>query len=323
MTSCRSDLPESEGIQSNCAALLLSGGGNRCFFHLGVIRVLLDNALLPKIISGSSAGSLIAALAGTRAEPELRRLLRSKSGLEALAEGWNDDAVTMERYAESLDAIIPDVTFAEALEISGRAVNISLTEPDGPGGLICGPATTPDMLVRDAVVASCAVPGVFDPVAVRERKGGRVRPFRKGTQWSDGSFFADVPVDEIKRTFGVRKAIVSMVNPIVRPFLSDKPHPRGIMHQILAQSIKLSTLGWLGLSRACALPVPRAYEGFDTAYRVVSQSYTGDLTLMPSKRFVSLRAIMQKPTFRAIRSLAADGEARTRARLPELRALAA
>ncbi|MEM6544150.1 MAG: DUF3336 domain-containing protein, partial [Pseudomonadota bacterium] len=40
------------------SALLLSGGGVLGFYHLGVVKTLLEQNLLPRVISGSSAGAL-------------------------------------------------------------------------------------------------------------------------------------------------------------------------------------------------------------------------------------------------------------------------
>ncbi|WVM94153.1 DUF3336 domain-containing protein [Halopseudomonas pachastrellae] len=42
-------------------ALMLSGGAVLGFFHTGVLKALFDQGLLPEIISGSSAGSILAA----------------------------------------------------------------------------------------------------------------------------------------------------------------------------------------------------------------------------------------------------------------------
>eukprot|EP01147_Barroeca_monosierra_P004047 gene4047-8439_t len=53
------------------SALLLSGGGGFGIFHLGVVRVLHQQGLLPRVISGSSAGSLMASLICTRTDEEL------------------------------------------------------------------------------------------------------------------------------------------------------------------------------------------------------------------------------------------------------------
>ena len=58
-------------------ALVLSGGGSFGSFHLGVIKALLDASLLPRVLSGSSAGAIVAALVGTRTREELKELFES------------------------------------------------------------------------------------------------------------------------------------------------------------------------------------------------------------------------------------------------------
>ena len=56
-------------------ALCLSGGATRAYLHYGVAKAMLDQDLLPDIITGTSGGALVAALLGTRTDSELRRLL--------------------------------------------------------------------------------------------------------------------------------------------------------------------------------------------------------------------------------------------------------
>ncbi len=56
-------------------ALLLSGGGTFGLLHAGVIKVLWEQKLLPKIISGSSAGSIVAAMVCTRTDKETHFLM--------------------------------------------------------------------------------------------------------------------------------------------------------------------------------------------------------------------------------------------------------
>ena len=43
--------------------------------HFGVIKAFVDADLLPRVITGTSAGGLVAALAGTRTDAELKALL--------------------------------------------------------------------------------------------------------------------------------------------------------------------------------------------------------------------------------------------------------
>ena len=47
------------------SALMLSGAGALGPFHIGVTKALLEQGLLPDVISGSSAGSFVAAVIGT------------------------------------------------------------------------------------------------------------------------------------------------------------------------------------------------------------------------------------------------------------------
>src|SRR3989338_8040485 len=45
-------------------ALLLSGGASLGMYHFGVVKALWERKLLPRIISGASAGSIVACLVG-------------------------------------------------------------------------------------------------------------------------------------------------------------------------------------------------------------------------------------------------------------------
>ena len=67
------------------SALLLSGGATLGLYHLGVVKCLFEYNLLPRIFSGSSAGSLMAALVCTRTDEELPVIFDPKNiNLEAI-----------------------------------------------------------------------------------------------------------------------------------------------------------------------------------------------------------------------------------------------
>jgi predicted acylesterase/phospholipase RssA len=53
------------------SALLLSGGITLGMYHLGVVKALHTNGLLPRVISGSSAGSIVAAIVGSTTDDEM------------------------------------------------------------------------------------------------------------------------------------------------------------------------------------------------------------------------------------------------------------
>src|SRR3989338_1124212 len=53
------------------SALLLSGGASLGMYHFGVIKALWERKLLPRIISGASAGSIVACLVGVMKDEEM------------------------------------------------------------------------------------------------------------------------------------------------------------------------------------------------------------------------------------------------------------
>lgn len=60
-------------------ALLLSGGAALGFYHVGVVKCLMENGLMPRVIGGASAGSILCAMVGTRTDEEcMRDLLEAK-----------------------------------------------------------------------------------------------------------------------------------------------------------------------------------------------------------------------------------------------------
>lgn len=56
-------------------ALCLSGGAIMGLYHFGVIKTLYEENLLPKIVTGSSAGSLVASLLCTRKYDEIPNVI--------------------------------------------------------------------------------------------------------------------------------------------------------------------------------------------------------------------------------------------------------
>jgi hypothetical protein len=57
------------------SSLCLSGGASFGYYHVGVVKAFLDAGLLPRVIAGTSAGGLVAALVCTRKDDELKALL--------------------------------------------------------------------------------------------------------------------------------------------------------------------------------------------------------------------------------------------------------
>jgi NTE family protein len=144
----------------------MSSGFFGFFAHAGVVLALEEAGLLPSRVSGSSAGALVAGAhaAGLPARAltaELERLERSHfwdpGPLYGIPQGG---LLRGELFARRLEALLPVRTFAECrvpVTVSVFDVLARRTEVVDEGEL------------ASAIVASCAVPGLFRPV----RRGGR------------------------------------------------------------------------------------------------------------------------------------------------------
>lgn len=107
-----------------------------------------------------------------------------------------------------------------------RVVNINISSSSrgtGPrGALLLNALTTPHVLVRSAVHASCCLPTVMRPTSLLAKGAdGQIVPFHggggggggdgPGVQYMDGSFTADIPRDRLTELFHVTQTVVSQV----------------------------------------------------------------------------------------------------------------
>lgn len=308
------------------SALLLSGAGTLLYFHFGVLKALAEQDLLPNIISGSSGGAAVAAFAGTRSReqflhdinlPQLAYVERDKSELS-----WRErvvgKTVSQSSGLEKLDELIPDLTFQEAYELSGIQINISIspTERHQKPRLLSA-TTSPTAMVREAVLASCAVPGVFPPVtlAARDEHGNRVA-FLSGSQWLDGSLTGDLPLKRLTRLYGVNHTIVSQTNPLVLPFVDADKDPSGALSLARKSGLSLAKNLSLATSRLWRRPLSTTEVGktmVNSFISLTSQSYTGDITILPRDRMSAYNPFgwLAEKSLQQVKALVNDGERAT------------
>ena len=112
------------------------------FFNLysGVIRALLHNKCLPKIITGTSAGSLIAAMIGTRTDSEVADILKPELSFrlhpctspfwKKMRRLWETGAMfDVNEWAEDSQwAARGNLTFLEAYLRTGRWVGLTIAD---------------------------------------------------------------------------------------------------------------------------------------------------------------------------------------------------
>lgn len=213
-------------------ALCLSGGASFAYYHFGVIKALLDHNLLPNIISGTSAGGLVAALVCTRTNEELKKLLVPELAhrITACDEPWYVWLWRLYRTGARFDAVQwaskamfftrGSLTFREAFERTGKVLNISVVPFDqhSPAQLL-NYITAPDCLIWSALLASAAVPGILRPVFLMQKlPDGSLHPWSWGYKFRDGSLRVDIPLQQLHSLFNVTYPIVSQVNPHVHLF---------------------------------------------------------------------------------------------------------
>ena len=176
------------------SALMLSGGGVLGFYHLGVVKTLLQQDLLPRVISGASAGSLVAGVLGTHANEELDKFYdpasvhfeaEREAGVFSRMLPGATAKIDIGELEHIVTRLIPDLTFQEAYEKTGRQISITVApaEPHQRSRLL-NAITSPNVFVRSAVMASCAVPGVFPPVTLMARNvHGEAQPYLPTRRW--------------------------------------------------------------------------------------------------------------------------------------------
>ncbi len=125
------------------SALLLSGGATFGMNHIGVLKALWEARLLPRIISGASAGSIVGAVYCTRIDEEIPHLMETfcDGDLAVFDEEGNEDglvrkAVRFLKHGALYDIshltrvmreLLGDLTFQEAYNRTRKILNICVS----------------------------------------------------------------------------------------------------------------------------------------------------------------------------------------------------
>jgi len=279
-----------------CSALMLSGSGSLAYFHMGVVKTLLEHDLLPDIISGSSGGSLVGAYIATQTGADYEAMFAPEKIASVFA---GDDAtrhpdqnITSEELLESLVAILPDLTFEEAFEQTGRQLNVSVAPLETmQTSRLLNAITSPNVYIREAVMASCAIPGIYPPVTLMAKNDhGERQAYLPSRQWVDGSVSDDLPAKRLARLYGANHYIVSQTNPHVLPFLAGDRDDSGPFMQMARASME-TVRTWLNASAEIARkPIARSQtlsRLSSVALSVINQEYQGDITILPNQRFMN------------------------------------
>lgn len=306
------------------SALMLSGGGALGPFHLGVAKSLLEQGLLPTVISGASAGSLVAAILGTHRADELRNLFDGSGVVTAFGEMSETTAVeakgnrrlAVDDVRAAIAAMVPDMTFAEAFEHTGRKINIPVSPAEvHQTSRLMNAVTSPNVMIRETVLASCAIPGVFPAVALaaRNSQGERV-PYVASRRWVDGSISDDLPARRLTRLYGVNHFITSQTNPIVLWAVRDSGFDESIFTRLI-EIQQSAAREWLRATFPFVMGLIKETYPLNVyarmAYSVAMQDYTADINIIPKRRLWDPRKLLSVLSDDETRELIREGERAT------------
>lgn len=269
--------------------------------------MLLENDLLPRIVCGSSVGSIVAAILGCHTTTELNEWFGNLQNIDLkffssssvrqflgsfIMKGHLHDT---DHFCTKLQELLGDLTFLEAYEKSGRVLNVVVcSENTDEPPRVLNYLTAPQVLVWSAVSASSAFPGLFPPQEIRSRSDdGRSLYFAmadcRGSErrWRDGSLEDDLPIQSLREMFNVNYFLVSQTNPHIVPLLNL----RNKLNKSVATALEIE---WKHRCRQLELLpswIPTRW------LRLFSQTWEGDVTMvLPMSDYGSLLRALVNPS---------------------------
>jgi NTE family protein len=157
--------------------LALGGGAARGFAHIGVIQVLEEAGIHPSLVSGTSAGSLVAAIyASGKTGAQLQRVADTME--EATIADWTLPIFSRGMLrGEALARYVNTQVGGKLIENMSLPLGIVATDLNSGQSMLFQRGDT-----GTAVRASSAVPAVFQPVKI------------SGREYVDGGLVSPVPV---------------------------------------------------------------------------------------------------------------------------------
>ncbi|KAI9260158.1 acyl transferase/acyl hydrolase/lysophospholipase [Sporodiniella umbellata] len=319
------------------SALCLSGGAGFAYYHLGVIRALLDRGLIPPIVTGTSAGSLMGAIACTRSNEELNEIInpRLADRIRICSDSWTTRLARLVKTGSLFDVenwcreamwfCQGSMTFKEAYEKTGRIFNVSVVphEPHSPPKLL-NYITAPDCVIWSAVLASSAIPGILPAVVLMQKKGRseHLIPYNYGHKFKDGSLRTDIPTFALNTQFNVNYTIVSQVNPHIHLFFygnqGSPGHPvihrkgngwrGGFLASTLEQMLKLDLTKWMKVIRQLKL-LPNINDQDWSS--VFLQKFDGNVTILPKTGMSDWLYTVADPDEARLKKVMNGGQLRT------------
>lgn len=182
--------------------LVLGSGGTKGLAHVGVIEELEKNQLLPDVIVGCSSGAIVGALYAATEDAQLVKKALIDFSIDDVLDYnyFPKQALSTRKYLEKfLDRYLEGERFCDLkIELITVATDWDTGE--------C--VYMKEGSVKDAVLASASLPGVFTPYEI------------DGKKYVDGGCSNPLPVDYAK-SIGHGFVIASNIAPSLKTFSDD------------------------------------------------------------------------------------------------------
>lgn len=203
--------------------LALGGGGSRGFAHLGAIKALEEKGIKPNVFSGTSAGSIVAALLAIEKTPdEIMDIMKDIKILDASQITLPVDGfASLHKLGTKLDEILDGKDFSDLkhkLYICASNLNTGKVE------YICNGN------VAKAIQASSSIPIIFTPVEINDQlyvDGGLLDnvPIMPLIEECEHIIAIDImPVKTVEKVDGISEIIVRMFQMGVAMQSDEKEH---------------------------------------------------------------------------------------------------
>ncbi len=180
-----------------CVGIALSGGSARGYAHVGVLRALLENDIIPQVISGTSMGSLVGLLFSAGYSPtEIQNMINKEPLVKMVKIALGKSGFFELKGLRKLLVEVIEVDDFSSLKkpyyLSVANMNLGINEVKSSGPVI------------EFVLASCSVPVIFSPIEIN------------GVTYVDGGLFDNLPAGSIREKceflIGVNVNPVKQVN---------------------------------------------------------------------------------------------------------------
>lgn len=305
-------------------AITMSGGGTFGLTGIGVFAALFENSIFPKMVSGSSCGSIMSAAVCAMHDNEILELLSHLFADKFEVFGSEDDPESilgsLNRFLKygvlfdntglqgTVKNLFGDITFREAFNKTGRILNITVSPAsihDQP--TLLNYLTAPNVMIWSAICASCSVPLIFPSSTIYEKdiKTGEQKEWcNPMVKFVDGSVNGDLPITRLSEMFNVNHVIASQVNPHILPLVRfsmeceqpGKKNTLGLMFKRLVKRTFRVTC-WELSHYLDVLTEIGIFPNVNTKLKqLITQPYSGDITILPEIKLDKISSLFANPT---------------------------